>query len=219
VPKSTSYGRGTTQVNRDEGLIRYLMRKRHTSPFERGDMVFHIKMPIFVARQWIRHRTASLNEYSARYSVLSNEFYSPKLEYISEQSKTNNQGREGSFSLAKAEIVKKAIDDANSASYNMYEILLDTNLSREIARGVIPSNVYTEMYWKCNLHNIFHFLKLRMDSHAQREIRDYANAMGSIVQDAFPMAWAAFDDYVVNVVSFSKKEQDLLRALRRNLVQ
>lgn len=208
----TSYGRGTRRVNQDEGLIRYLMRHKHTSPFERGVMTFHIKMPIFVARQWIRHRTASLNEYSARYSELSNEFYFPCGCYVAKQSQSNNQGRVDE-EFSDAEKITRLIKDSCQDSYEMYEYLLSTGLSRELARGVVPTNVYTEMYWQCNLHNIFHFLKLRMDRHAQREIRDYAEAMAVIVQAAFPVAWKAFDDYTLNMVSFSNREQDLLKRL------
>lgn len=164
-----SYGAGTKKVQEDRGLINYLMRHGHTTPFEMCEIKLHVKLPIFVMRHWVRHRTANVNEYSARYSVLSNEFYIPEISKISEQSKTNKQGRsdEEMEETKKKEIIS-ILKEFSDSSYEKYSYMLnDLSLSRELARTILPVSVYTEMYWKIDLHNLLHFLKLRADSHAQ----------------------------------------------------
>ncbi|KKM13389.1 hypothetical protein LCGC14_1716760, partial [marine sediment metagenome] len=190
-----SYGAGTKKVSEDRGLIRYLMRHYHTTPSEMVTLKFHAKMPIFVARQWIRHRTASVNEYSGRYSIMVDEFYVPELEHILPQSTTNKQGRDGEMSMADKIAVRDEIIKSNIECYNRYQNLLGGDLekssmvfsdsfegiSREMARGVLSVNNYTEWYWKIDLHNLFHFLALRMDSHAQYEIRVFADAMYDLI--------------------------------------
>ncbi len=205
-----SYGQGTKQVNEDRGLIRYLARHRHTTPFEMIEMKFHCVMPIFVARQWIRHRTANVNEYSGRYSVVKDRFYRPTAEYIRKQSAANRQGG------------TEALDDMTAgqflewlgrveADYEQYQKLVDQGLARELARIALPVSLYTEWYWKCDLHNIFHFLSLRMDEHAQAEIRDYANAMFALIQPIVPIAAEAFLDYNFGSMHLSRLEIESLR--------
>jgi len=220
-----SYGKGTKQTNQDRGLIQYLMRHRHTTPFEMCDIKFHIKLPIFVARQWIRHRTASVNEYSARYSILGNEFYIPRAEDLAMQSKTNKQGRENILSSEEAKKVLHLLTSDSEQCYNHYQemlnedeqgnILKDENpfLARELARMNLTMNFYTEWYWKINLHNLFHFLSLRADSHAQYEIRVYAEAMLNIVKEWVPFAYEAFMEYRVNSVSFSGNAIKAIKAM------
>ncbi|KJV51642.1 thymidylate synthase, flavin-dependent [Orientia tsutsugamushi str. Gilliam] len=212
-----SYGRGTKQLSQDRGLIRYLMRHRHTTPFEMCDIKFHIKLPIFVARQWIRHRTASINEYSARYSILAKEFYLPRNEDITPQSKTNKQGRSEEviseqWSMRVLEILKS---DAERC-YQHYEEMLNEDseghivnsenvgIARELARINLPLNYYTEWYWKVNLHNLLHFLSLRGSKHAQYEIRAYAKKMIDIVKLWVPYSFEAFEDYVLHSALISK---------------
>jgi len=203
----TSYGPGTKKSSNSTGLIRYLMRHRHTSPVEMVDLKFHLKMPIFVARQWMRHRTASINEMSARYSVLPSEFYIPEVKNINKQSSVNNQGRGDQICENKSNIIRSTfIADAQQA-YDHYEQMLNAyDLARETARGNLPVNIYTEFYWKINLHNLLHFLNLRLDSHSQLEIREYAQAIEKIVADGWPIAYSAFNDYVRNAITFSDKE-------------
>lgn len=212
-----SYGTGTKTVNEDEGLIRYLMRHHHTTPFEMCEVKFHCKMPIFVARQWVRHRTANINEYSARYSVLEREFYVPEEGQIALQSATNKQGRGEPLDLYRARRAASVFDREWQRSYNVYMDLLGTDekpgVARELARTVLPTNIYTQWYWKCDLHNIFRFLKLRMDSHAQYEIRVYAEAMAKIIQELFPIAYRAFEDYQLNARTFSGPAVMLLREM------
>ncbi|KJW07781.1 thymidylate synthase, flavin-dependent [Orientia tsutsugamushi str. UT144] len=212
-----SYGRGTKQLSQDRGLIRYLMRHRHTTPFEMCDIKFHIKLPIFVARQWIRHRTASINEYSARYSILAKEFYLPRNEDIAPQSKSNKQGRSEEviseqWSMRVLEILKS---DAERC-YQHYEEMLNEDseghivnsenvgIARELARINLPLNYYTEWYWKVNLHNLLHFLSLRGSKHAQYEIRAYAKKMIDIVKLWVPYSFEAFEDYVLHSALISK---------------
>lgn len=212
-----SYGRGTKQLSQDRGLIRYLMRHRHTTPFEMCDIKFHIKLPIFVARQWIRHRTASINEYSARYSILAKEFYLPRNEDITPQSKSNKQGRSEEviseqWSMRVLEILKS---DAERC-YQHYEEMLNEDseghivnpenigIARELARINLPLNYYTEWYWKVNLHNLLHFLSLRGSKHAQYEIRAYAKKMIDIVKLWVPYSFDAFEDYVLHSALISK---------------
>lgn len=207
-----SYGAGTKTVNEDRGLIRYLMRHKHTTPFEMVEFKFHIKLPIFIARQWIRHRTANVNEYSGRYSIMKDDFYLPELDQIRPQSENNKQGRsDKAFSEEKASSIRAKLDKVQKELYSEYETLLEDDLARELARINLPLSNYTEWYWKIDLHNLFHFLRLRIDSHAQYEIRIYGEAMASIVKKIVPHAWQAFEDYSLNSANFSKPE---LRAMK-----
>jgi thymidylate synthase (FAD) len=207
----TSYGQGTKNINEDRYLIRYLMRQRHTSPFEMVEFKFHIKLPIFVARQWIRHRTANVNEYSGRYSEMRDEFYVPKPEVVQAQSKDNKQGRDPellTFEFTN-EIIQNIIA-SQSESYNEYKHYIKQGIAREIARINLPLSIYTEWYWKIDLHNLFHFLRLRMDKHSQYEIRIYANVIANIVKECVPLAFEAFEDYLLNTIQFSNAEQKAL---------
>lgn len=209
-----SYGSGTKQVHEDRGLIRYLMRHSHTTPFEMVEFKFHVKLPIFIARQWIRHRMASVNEYSGRYSEMSSDFYVPDADQIRMQSSTNKQGSsdvtvDGMF----AEKVRSSFDKAQSDANTQYTQLLFSGLARELARINLPVSNYTEWYWKIDLHNLFHFLRLRLDGHAQYEIRVYAEAIASIVKSAVPMAYEAFEDYVLRAGKFSRMELEVIRNL------
>jgi thymidylate synthase (FAD) len=212
-----SYGAGTKQVQDDRNLIRYLMRHEHTTPFEMCEVKFHIKLPIFVMRQLVRHRTASMNEYSARYSVLTDEFYIPELEQIQKQSTTNKQGREESvWGFDEKRGVQHAFQRSFHNAYKEYTSLLgkeDNGLARELARSVLPVGGYTELYWKANLKNFLHMIKLRSDPHAQWEIQELANAMYNLVKDKFPQVCEAFEDYEQNAVTASRMEVDLLQAL------
>ena len=204
-----SYGAGTKHVQNDEGLIRYLMRHWHSTPFEMCEIKLHVKLPVFVARQWIRHRTANVNEYSARYSILDREFYIPAPEHLAAQSVVNNQGRGEVLTGAEsARVLELLKSDANRA-YDNYEAMLSTDgqqgLARELARMNLPTNIYTQWYWKVDLHNLFHFLRLRADPHAQYEIRVYAEAIAAVVRDWVPLAYAAFEDYRMGGVNLSAK--------------
>ena len=209
-----SYGEGTKKVQGDRGLIRYLMRHEHTTPFEMCEVKFHIKLPIFVMRQLVRHRTASLNEYSARYSVITDEFYIPEPQNLKPQSTTNKQGRAGELDDIQRQHV---IDDMLGAwdyNYELYERHInDFGLARETARAILPVGGYTECYWKANLKNFLHMARLRMDSHAQWEIQEFARAMYELAKPLFPLACEAFEDYAVNSVKISKAEVDLLKRL------
>ena len=217
-----SYGRGTRRVQEDTGLIRYLMRHRHTTPFEMCEIKFHVKLPIFVARQWIRHRTASINEYSARYSILDKEFYIPAPEQLAAQSVINRQGRGSVLQGAEAEAVLAILRDDSERCYTHYASMLNEEpadasrqgLARELARMNLTLNTYTQWYWKTNLHNLFHFLSLRADSHAQHEIRVYADAMLTMVDAWVPAAAQAFRDYRLGAVTLSAQ---MLAVLRRML--
>ena len=220
-----SYGAGTKQTNQDRGLIQYLMRHRHTTPFEMCDIKFHIKLPIFIARQWIRHRTASVNEYSARYSILGNEFYVPKPENMAMQSKINKQGRDNILSPEESAKVLQLLTKDAEQCYDHYQEMLNEDeqgnvlnpdnpaLARELARMNLNLNFYTEWYWKINLHNLFHFLSLRADSHAQYEIRVYAEAMLEIVKEWVPLAYEAFMEYQVRSASFSGNAVKTIKAM------
>jgi thymidylate synthase (FAD) len=212
-----SYGAGTKQVQDDRNLIRYLMRHEHTTPFEMCEVKFHIKLPIFVMRQLVRHRTASMNEYSARYSVLTDEFYIPELEQIQKQSTTNKQGREDSeWDWQDKRNVQHAFQRSFHNAYKEYASLLgkeDAGLARELARSVLPVGGYTELYWKANLKNFLHMARLRMDLHAQWEIREFAGAMYDLVKPLFPEACSAFEDYAVNSVKLSAGEYELVKSL------
>lgn len=213
-----SYGRGTKAVSDDRGLIRYLMRHWHSTPFEMCEVKFHVKLPIFVARQWIRHRTANVNEYSARYSVMDREFYIPAPEHLAAQSTVNNQGRGQVLQGAEAARVLDLLREDAMRAYDHYEDMLTPDadagklgLARELARMNLPANVYTQWYWKIDLHNLFHFLRLRADVHAQYEIRVYAQIMGDIVKDWVPQAYAAFEDYRLGAVSVSATAKEVLK--------
>lgn len=206
-----SYGKGTTKVNRDKALIRYLLRHRHSTPFEMVELKFHAKMPIFVARQWVRHRTANINEYSLRYSEAQHDFYIPDEKDIHFQSTFNKQGRDDT--VVPTELKNKVIKyfkEISEKTFSVYDELNEAGIARELARGILPVNLYTEWYWKNDLHNIFHFLRLRMDDHAQYEIRVFANAMAEFVKQVVPIAYEAFEDYILNGMYFSKLEKNLL---------
>ena len=210
-----SYGKGTKSARDDRGLIRYLMRHRHTTPFEMVEMKFLVRLPIFVARQIIRHRTASVNEYSARYSVLSDDFFVPTLAAIQGQSETNKQGRTGQIDAKSAKEFQKRIAQVNQQSLDTYHWALEKGVARELARLVLPVNSYTEWYWKIDLHNFLHFLTLRLDPHAQPETRAFATAMYSLVQDLCPVAFEAFEDFIREGVSLSKREQGALSRIMK----
>ena len=208
-----SYGKGTKTAKSDEGLIRYLMRHWHSTPFEMCEIKLHVKLPIFVARQWVRHRTASVNEYSARYSILDREFYIPDVEQIRAQSETNRQGRGNPFDEGAAREIQSHIRDECDRAYSLYQGMLDNGLSRELARMVLPSNIYTQWYWKVDLHNLFHFLRLRVDTYAQYEIRVYAEQIRRIVADWVPVAYQAFEDYRLGGPTLSRMGLDVLRRM------
>lgn len=202
-----SYGKGTKKTQEDRGLIRYLMRHRHSTPFEMCEIKLHVKLPIFVARQWIRHRTANVNEYSARYSILDKEFYVPPLENIGSQSTENKQGRTNdSLSLEQAQEIQNIFLSHSLQSYEYYEAMLSdptSGVARELARISLPVNFYTQMYWKIDLHNLFHFLSLRASDHAQQEIRAYAQVILDIVKIWVPSAYEAFMDYRLHGATLS----------------
>ena len=212
-----SYGKGTKAVSNDEGLIRYLMRHWHSTPFEMCEIKLHVKLPVFVARQWIRHRTANVNEYSARYSILDREFYIPRVEDLNAQSTTNNQGRGDTLEGDEAQRVLDYLRDDAMRAYDHYEEMIgqegQQGLARELARMNLPANIYTQWYWKVDLHNLFHFLRLRADSHAQYEIRVYAEEMCRLVKDWVPYAYGAFEDYRLGGATLSGKALDCLRRM------
>lgn len=208
-----SYGDGTKSVSEDKALIRYLMRHWHTTPFEMVEFKFRIKCPLFVARQLMRHRTASINEYSARYSIVKNEFWVPEV--FRGQSKTNNQASDGEFYNDE---LRREYIDACEHSFRVYQQMLDAGVSREISRAVLPQSTFTEFYWKIDLHNLLHFLRLRMDSHAQPEIQDVAVLIWNHVRERFPTVAQAFTDFRVDAVTFSGPEirgEDLSKGERR----
>jgi len=220
-----SYGRGTKKVSEDRGLIRYLMRHRHSTPFEMCEIKFHVKLPIFVARQWIRHRTANVNEISARYSILDKEYYIPEPEQLANQSTKNHQGRGDVLQGDEAIQVLQMLRDDAERNYNHYEEMLnhdregnviDPNkdgLARELARMNLTLNTYTQWYWKIDLHNLMHFLALRADGHAQYEIRVYADAMLKVLEAWVPATFEAFQDYRVGGASLSAKDMAVVKAL------
>lgn len=243
-----SYGKGTKTKNDDRGLIRRLMRDRHTSPFEMGEVKLHIKTPIFVARQWIRHRAASLNEYSGRYSIMPDEFHVPELHDMRPQSKTNKQGRDGELCLDARRAMRETMKQQAEMQFQVYEELthgwpwLDedgdkwgtgrgdggvTNpvrhnegrgLARELSRIGLPLSTYTMFTWKIDLHNLFHFLRLRMDPHAQWEIRVFAQAVHDLVAPRFPLCFEAFYDYQLHAATFSRHERRALATLLNELL-
>lgn len=211
-----SYGLGTKSLSEDRGLNRYLMRHRHTTPFEMVEFKFHVAMPIFVARQWIRHRTANVNEYSGRYSVMQDRFYRPTLDSVRKQSATNRQGGEEAIDAATAEQFLAYLDRAESL-YSEYIQLNEKGVARELARIGLPVNLYTEWYWKCDLHNVLRFLSLRMDAHAQAEIRDYATAMWRLMEPIVPITMEAFRDYEMESVRLTRLEVEAIRAGRAQI--
>lgn len=208
-----SYGEGTKSFRQDRGLIHYLLRNAHTSPFEQVVLTFHTKMPIFVARQWVRHRTARLNEISGRYSVMRDEFYLPEPEHVSVQSESNKQGRGEALPREQAEEIIRQMEAEQKMSYANYLSLLEKGVARELARANLPVSLYTEWYWQIDLHNLFHFLRLRMDAHAQYEIRAYANAMAECAKAVAPIAYEAFEDHLLGSVRLSRAELQALSCL------
>ncbi len=214
-----SYGKGTKSVQNDAGLIRYLMRHWHSTPFEMCEVKLHVKLPVFVARQWIRHRTANVNEYSARYSILDREFYIPAPEHIAAQSVVNNQGRGAALEGDEAARVLDILKTDAGRCYDNYEAMISQDgqqgLARELARMNLPANIYTQWYWKVDLHNLFHFLRLRADMHAQYEIRVYAEAICKIVADWVPAAYGAFEDYRMGGETLSATALDCVRRMVR----
>jgi thymidylate synthase (FAD) len=222
-----SYGRGTRRQRDDQGLINYLMRHWHTSPFEMCEIKLHVKLPIFVARQWIRHRTANVNEYSARYSILDNEFYIPAVEHMAAQSSTNRQGRGDALDPERARQVQELLREDAERSYALYaELLNETpegdpadpeqeSLARELARMNLSLNFYTQWYWKIDLHNLMHFLRLRADAHAQYEIRAYADVLLQVLDRWTPMTYRAFVDYRLHSAQLSSKGLEAVRRMLR----
>ncbi|HSF96452.1 MAG TPA: FAD-dependent thymidylate synthase [Thermohalobaculum sp.] len=212
-----SYGQGTKHARDDSGLIRYLMRHWHSTPFEMCEIKFHVKLPVFVARQWIRHRTANVNEYSARYSILDREFYIPAPDALAAQSTVNNQGRGATLEGSEAQRVLEILKDDSSRCYDHYESMLSQEgqqgLARELARMNLPMNIYTQWYWKTDLHNLMHFLRLRADAHAQYEIRVYADAICDLVREWVPATWKAFEDYRLHAAQFSGPGMAALRRM------
>ena len=209
-----SYGAGTKTVREDKLLIDYLWKNEHTSPFEQVVFTFHCKLPIFVARQWIRHRTARVNEVSGRYSVMKEEFYVPDAEHICYQSTDNKQGR--STEDVPAELRTKVLDIINSlnqSSYESYQEMIKAGIARELARVCLPLNLYTEWYWQIDLKNFLHFLKLRMDEHAQYEIREYANVMAEMVKKICPYTWESFEEHTLYGTRLSRSELDVLKRI------
>lgn len=197
-----SYGDGTKTSRGDRGLIRYLLRHWHTTPFEMVEFKFHIKMPIYIARQHMRHRTASINELSARYSVVPKEYYEPDV--IRGQSQINHQGSEGVVEIGGE--LNDRVSKQLSGSFDVYETMLDSGACREQSRGVLPQSTYTEFYWKINLHNLLHYLQLRMEPGAQKEIRDYATAIYELVKPLVPITMEAFVDFRVNAIQITGPE-------------
>ena len=212
-----SYGKGTKSVREDEGLINYLMRHKHSTPFEMCEIKLHVKLPIFVARQWIRHRTGSFNEYSARYSIMDKEFYIPSSSTLGKQSSVNKQGR-GELTLSEedAHVIQQMIEGHSERSYSMYETLLNEGslgLARELARMVLPLNFYSQWYWKVDLKNLLDFLNLRTDPHAQYEIRVYAEEIEKILSHWLPITYGAYKNHMKHGVSFSSKAMEVMKSM------
>ena len=220
-----SYGKGTKKISNDKGLIKYLMRHWHSTPFEMCEIKLHVKLPIFIARQWIRHRTANVNEYSARYSILDKEFYIPSVENLASQSQVNKQGRAESLSSEEANKVITLLKNDAEQTYRNYEVMLNENsegetlddgsmgIARELARMNLTLNTYTQWYWKIDLNNLLHFLALRADAHAQYEIRVYADIILDIVKKWVPVTYEAFEDYRVGGTQLSAKEILILKKI------
>ncbi len=207
-----SYGEGTKTLREDGALIDYLLRNKHTSPFEQVILTFHVKMPIFVARQWIRHRTARLNEISGRYSVMRDEFYLPNPSEVRYQSRRNKQGRGEEVPEALRERVIRLLQEEARRAYANYEDLLEEGVARELARINLPLSLYTELYWQIDLNNLFHFLRLRLDWHAQYEIRVYGDVMARLARAVAPRAFEAFEEHMLYGGAFSRSELDILRS-------
>ncbi|MBI5299198.1 MAG: FAD-dependent thymidylate synthase [Deltaproteobacteria bacterium] len=207
-----SYGQGTKSVRADRGLIFYLMQHRHTTPFEMVEFKFHCRMPIFVARQWIRHRTANVNEMSGRYSIMEEVFWSPSMDDLRKQSTTNRQGslEDETIPIPEAKEIQKTFQEDQKHLYEEYQHYLKVGVAREVARGNLPLSIYTEWYWKIDLHNLLHFLELRLDAHAQKEIRVFAQAMAEFVKKCCPVAWEAFEEHVLHASKFSRQESEIL---------
>ena len=222
-----SYGRGTRQLREDAGLIRYLLRHRHTTPFEMCEIKLHVKLPIFVARQWIRHRTANVNEYSARYSILDREFYLPAPDHLAAQSTSNRQGRGAVLEGEEAVRVLALLKSEAGRAYDAYEEMLNerpdgsrieparAGLARELARMSLPLSAYTQWYWKTDLHNLMHFVALRADAHAQYEIRVYAESLLNVLERWLPMTYAAFVDYRLHAAELSRPALAVVRRMLR----
>ena len=220
-----SYGSGTKKVSQDKGLIHYLMRHRHSTPFEMCEIKFHVKLPIFVARQWIRHRTANVNEYSARYSILDREFYIPEAQQLSSQSSVNNQGRDEVLGAREAKRVLELLRKDASDCYEHYEEMLNFNeqgkildenkkgLTRELARMNLTLNTYTQWYWKIDLHNLMHFISLRLDQHAQYEIRVYAQVMLDCLKTWTPITYEAFCQHRLGAIVVSQSGKEIIKKL------
>jgi thymidylate synthase (FAD) len=221
-----SYGKGTKMLSQDKGLINYLMRHYHTTPFEMCEIKLHVKLPIFIARQWIRHRTANVNEYSARYSILDKEFYLPDPQNIEIQSQSNKQGREGTLDPSQAQRVLDIIKDDSLRCYDNYMELMNLNektgeindpnkegIARELARMNLTLNYYTQWYWKIDLNNLLHFLRLRADSHAQYEIREYSNVILDIVSKWVPLTYDAFINYRKDSINLSKTAVETIKRM------
>jgi len=209
-----SYGKGTKKTSNDNALIRYLLRHKHTSPFEMCEVLFYLKVPIFVARQLVRHRTANINEVSGRYSEMPEELYVPDETQLGPQSVVNNQGRSETAATLQTKRSQLEITRATNDAFQSYDRLLTVNnVSKEISRIVLPLSTYTELYWKCDLHNFFHFCRLRLDAHAQYEIRVMAQAMFDAVVPFFPLATQAFEDYILKTKTLSRTEQTLLATM------
>jgi len=208
-----SYGKGTRSVNDNRNLIRYLMRHQHMTPFEMCQFTFHIKAPIFVARQWMRHRMASYNEYSGRYSVMSDDFYLPDVERINTQSKDNKQGtsKEQGFSINARRQLRSWMKDEQETANEMYQYYIDSDVARELSRINLPVSNYTEFYMSMNLRSLFNFIQLRLDDHAQYEIRVYAEAIYEMIKEVVPIASEAFEDYQLNSINMSQNELNVLR--------
>ena len=208
-----SYGKGTKTVSEDVGLINYLMRHKHSTPFEMCGIKLHVKLPIFVARQWIRHRTGSFNEYSGRYSIMDDDFYVPSRKNLGLQSASNKQGREGVLDESIAITSIGSIINHSKEAYNLYEDLLHNNVAREIARMVLPVNFYSQWYWKVDLKNLLDFLKLRTDPHAQYEIRVYAEEIEKILKQWLPITYGSYEKHMKDGVSFSAQAVKLVRRM------
>ena len=214
-----SYGEGTKKSRDDKSLIFYLMRHWHSTPFEMCEIKLHVKLPVFVARQWIRHRTANVNEYSARYSILDNEFYIPEVENLASQSSSNNQGRGDVLEGEEADNIIQILKNDSLRSYKSYEEMLSQDnkkgLARELARMNLPTNIYTQWYWKTDLHNLFNFIRLRNDKHAQYEIRVYAETISKLVKKWVPFAFEAFEQYQLNSSHLSSNGLSCLKRLMK----
>ena len=223
-----SYGKGTKKINQDKSLINYLLSHRHSTPFEMNEIKLHIKLPIFIARQWIRHRTANVNEYSARYSILEREIYIPSLENLQTQSKTNNQGRGENIRDNEAKEKLNLIKKNSDQTFDNYSFLLNEDssgniidqsndgIARELARMTLPLNTYTQWYWKIDLHNLMHFLSLRFDVHAQYEIRVYADIILNVMKKWVPLTYDAFLRYRMEGFSMSSEGVNFLKSILKN---